>query len=578
MSLFVTSRRFCRSLLAVAMLLFLALYLHLTFTLYERFAYNSFDLGIFHQAVWLISQGETPFVTVRGVHVLGDHFSALLYLLAPLYRLSPSPKNLLFLQTCALTLGAIPAYALARKRLQSETCGLLFGLVYLLHPAHQWSITYEFHPDTFGTPFLLTALYALEAKRFRLYAIALVLLALIKESAGLTVACVGLWAFFKGTNLSSLRYCLKSRSDALLLSTQEHETMSDRRHFRTTGGITVAFGILMLGVSMLIIQHFNQGQPSPYFDLFRHFGSSPEEIARNFAHQPLRFLKDILSPGCLDYFRQLIMPLCFLPLLAPEAACLALPMLLVNIMASRPGMHGIEEHYNAFITPFLFLGTVIGFERLQHWGWFSRWAIRLNLPLWAITGIFAGPLVRPVDTLYSTQPCVPAIRECSEAVSLIPEDASVSAQFALGAHLSRRREIYTFPNPFVQIAYGGTHQALSEVDHVGGTHLAKKLPVTLFTQTRRQAAEYIVLCPLSSMYPLSDESYHGLVIALLQSRCYETRYVGRYVMILQRTPSKQAQLTQLAAQTGKSTQTPEQIDIAYWHWLQGQYIPNGVTP
>ena len=134
------------------MLAFIVAYLRLTFALYDHFAYMTFDLGIFDQAVWLISQGETPFVTTRGLHILGDHFSILLYLLGPIYRLFPHPKTLLTLQTLAMALGAIPAYGLARKRLGGESYGLLFGLVYLLHPAHQWSITYEFHPDTFANP------------------------------------------------------------------------------------------------------------------------------------------------------------------------------------------------------------------------------------------------------------------------------------------------------------------------------------------------------------------------------------------------------------------------------------------
>jgi len=90
----VTVRRVCRFALLVGMSVFFCLFLRLAFTLHDNFAYMTFDLGIFDQAVWLISQGKTPFVTARGIHILGDHFSVILYLLAPIYALVPSPKTL----------------------------------------------------------------------------------------------------------------------------------------------------------------------------------------------------------------------------------------------------------------------------------------------------------------------------------------------------------------------------------------------------------------------------------------------------------------------------------------------------
>ena len=409
-------RRVCRLGLAVAILAYIATFLYLTFTLHARFAYMIFDLGIFDQAAWLISQGKTPFVTARGIHILGDHFSVILYLIAPIYALFPSPKTLLTLQTLAVTLGAVPAYALARKRLHSEPFGLLFGLVYLLHPAHQWSITYEFHPDTFATPLLLAAFYALEAKRGGLYILAVLLIALIKESAGLTLILLGIWAWFR---------C------------------------RRMGAATLIFGAAMLPIAMLTVRYFNNGQPSPYFAIFGRFGSDPIAMAQHFLCHPFTFLSEAFDFGNLYYAGTLLISLCFLPLLAPEILLLSLPMLLVNFMARRSGMHTIEEYYNAFLTPFLILAALIGFQRMEKWNWFTRWLARFNLPLWALTGVFLGPFARPVEAHYGSKPPVEAIVDCRTACTLIPDTASVSAPMALGAHLTGRAQLYTFPNPFV---------------------------------------------------------------------------------------------------------------------------------
>ncbi len=52
---------------------------------HELFHSSAYDLGWFDQAVYLISRGQPPIVSLVGYHVLGDHAALVLYLLAPLY-------------------------------------------------------------------------------------------------------------------------------------------------------------------------------------------------------------------------------------------------------------------------------------------------------------------------------------------------------------------------------------------------------------------------------------------------------------------------------------------------------------
>lgn len=40
---------------------------------HELFQSTAFDLGIFDQAIYLISQGQSPITTIQGFHILGDH-------------------------------------------------------------------------------------------------------------------------------------------------------------------------------------------------------------------------------------------------------------------------------------------------------------------------------------------------------------------------------------------------------------------------------------------------------------------------------------------------------------------------
>ncbi|HTN80980.1 MAG TPA: DUF2079 domain-containing protein, partial [Acidimicrobiales bacterium] len=52
-----------------------------------RFATFSFDLGIYDQAVWLLSRFHDPFVTVRGLEFFGHHVNPILLLFVPFYWL-----------------------------------------------------------------------------------------------------------------------------------------------------------------------------------------------------------------------------------------------------------------------------------------------------------------------------------------------------------------------------------------------------------------------------------------------------------------------------------------------------------
>jgi uncharacterized membrane protein len=61
-----------------------------SFARHLMFQSASADLGIFDQAVYLISQGLEPFSSLMGFHILGDHAAWMWYPLALLYKIYPS--------------------------------------------------------------------------------------------------------------------------------------------------------------------------------------------------------------------------------------------------------------------------------------------------------------------------------------------------------------------------------------------------------------------------------------------------------------------------------------------------------
>jgi uncharacterized membrane protein len=528
--------------LGVAVGVYVVVFLCLTFALYDRLAMMAFDLGIFDQAVWLISQGQTPFVTVRGLHILADHFSLLLYLLAPLYWLWCSPKMLLLTQTVALALGALPLYALARDRTTSAPVALLFALVYLLYPTLQWSNTCEFHPDTFATPFLLGAFYCLTQRRWGWYFVTLILTALTKETAGITILCLGIYALFV---------------------------------HRRVGWLTMALGALAFVIAVETVRGFNDGTPSPYMWLYARYGDSPLAIVWYVLTHPISVAGDLNNEAHGEYFLQLLGPVMFLPLAAPEVFLIASPALMSNLLSGRPSMHDIESYYTALIIPFILAAAVIGYDRLQQRGGpFVRSALLANLVLWSLAGTLWGPLWRDSQTLYST--LTPAgAAEARSLLASIPREASVSAQMALVPQLSHRAHIYTFPNPFSRNACGGTLKARKEIESISGSQLP---PETELNRAIKGAnVDYIALCPSTNRFLLSTETFATCATAVLRHPSYGVIAIGRSALLLQRGFDHRRGLRLLEAQSGRRIGDDGDVPRAYWAWLARESAGTTVT-
>nr|MBA3531964.1 DUF2079 domain-containing protein [Ardenticatenales bacterium] len=72
---------------------------------------TGYDLGIYDQTIWNLSQGriwQTTLVYETGGYY--DHFEPILALLVPLYWLWPDVRVLLIVQAISLGLGSLPIY------------------------------------------------------------------------------------------------------------------------------------------------------------------------------------------------------------------------------------------------------------------------------------------------------------------------------------------------------------------------------------------------------------------------------------------------------------------------------------
>ncbi|HXZ76801.1 MAG TPA: DUF2079 domain-containing protein, partial [Streptosporangiaceae bacterium] len=170
-----------------------AAYTTLSVARYLRLNPGSWDLAIYTQYVRQLAHLHTPVVAVRGpgFNLLGDHFQPIVALIAPFFRLFPTPVTLLVAQALLTAVSVVPVCRAARARLGtgvSRVIGAAYGFSWGL----QQMIIFDFHEIAFAVPLLACSLSALVRRRPRAAAAWALPLVFVKEDQGLTVAAIGL--------------------------------------------------------------------------------------------------------------------------------------------------------------------------------------------------------------------------------------------------------------------------------------------------------------------------------------------------------------------------------------------------
>src|SRR3989338_2684564 len=94
--------------LGSGIMLYIIVFLLISFWKYDNFLYNMLDLGIYTQVFESFKSGNHWYSSIQQSNYLGDHFEPFILALLPFYFLIPHPKILLFLQTIFLSFPAIP--------------------------------------------------------------------------------------------------------------------------------------------------------------------------------------------------------------------------------------------------------------------------------------------------------------------------------------------------------------------------------------------------------------------------------------------------------------------------------------
>jgi uncharacterized membrane protein len=349
---------------------------------------------------------------------LAAHVDPILVLFAPLWWIWPSPHLLLAVQAVVIALGGVPVFLLARKHLASPRAALGFALAYLLYPATGWLTLNEFHPVALATPLLLFAFWYLDEERLLPFALFALAASACKEEIALVVAGFGIW------------YAVA------------------HRRWMTGAAIAIAGGVWAAVAIGIVIPHYNAGAESDFYGRYSEVGGSAGGILETAFTHPLRIVEAALSDRDLHYLLDLVAPLAALCLLAPLVLVAALPELAINLLSSTTTQTSIHFHYTAGLIPPLMIGAIFGAKRLSRW----TFPVATAIVLAAIIGNYRlGPITgwRHVPGGQTFQATAGRVtnhdRIAQRALRLIPGGDVVSATNTLGAHLSARRRVLSFP-------------------------------------------------------------------------------------------------------------------------------------
>ena len=444
------ARRSVLNPLVLGVLMLLAAAVYATFALYRFYQFNSgtYDLGIFDQAIDSYAHFQPGISLIKGLHngfgshfsILGDHFSPILALLAPLYWIYNGPQDLLIAQAVLLTLAIPPLWVFTRRALGGGTRGTAAAYLASVAYALSWpvaaAVSFDFHEVAFAPGLTALAFERLQAGRPRAALLALGGLLLVKEDMGLLVAGAGLVLLVSRRRLSRQRLV----------------------------GAALIIAGLAAAVTALYVLIPAMGGRSDYYFAYGAFGRNMPQALWHIATDPARTLRMLVTPRTkLDTLIWLFGAFGFLPLLSPITLA-AVPLLLERMLSSSAAnWWGVLFHYNAFLVVVVVLGAVDGGVRLGRWvaaaGARPASPIRSSPP--APAGALAGNVALGAAGLLCAMAIMfvpksafdaafrpgffdvttPQISAERAAVEAVPSGVTVAAANKLGPHLVARDSV-----------------------------------------------------------------------------------------------------------------------------------------
>lgn len=368
------------------------------------FQSTAYDLAIFDNGIYLISQGKNPFVSFRGIHILGDHAAFILYVIAGLYKIYPSIYWLFGLQAIALSLGALPIWQLARDEYLRPNLATAITASYLLYPLIFNLNLFDFHPEVLTLPAFFWAFLAAKKNNIFTFSLLLIFILSCREALSLTITAMGVWLI--------------------------------------VGEKKIKFGVISLGVGIIwfilatkvVIPQFS-GEQVAAVARYDFLGVSLREIILNLFLKPQIVSSHLFTLNNLEYLFLLLSPLMwglltkkFYPLIG------ASPILFLNLLTENKEQKDLLHQYSLPILPFLILVVIATLSAKKSWLQKPKHIILWSLVTFftlAKVGYFTSRYLESIDTWSATR----------EALTQITKEGNVLTSANIAPHVTHRTKV-----------------------------------------------------------------------------------------------------------------------------------------
>lgn len=384
---------------------------------------------------WGLSDEEKAALVIRE-RQLGTHFSPIYLVNALIYKLVPTKETLIVTQAAVMALGGLLLFLVAAHVLGGGFLPLVVQACYYLYPPVLNQSIRDVHESMWAPLLAIGIVWALLARRDRLFWVFCLAFFMIKEYSGIFMFFLGLFLVARGERRKGLILLAVSPAWFLLTMKVFIPFFSQSAHAYILGGW---FG-------------------SP-------LGGSPVEMIVNAVRSPSLLADTFLTQENLVFMHRILASWGYLPILSGFFLTTAIGAVLPNLMASNITFKLVWSHYEAAAIPVVALGAVFALARMKVW--LRSLAQRMGAgqfmgtPLVRGLGVLAATAYLGVFTLTFHYPYtnfnlnnffgvgfnhVPKeFANVPKAMAMIPPDASVSTTDTLSTLLAERREIYYFP-------------------------------------------------------------------------------------------------------------------------------------
>jgi len=356
-----------------------------------------------------------------------NHVKLGLYLFLPIYALIPKPETLLVIQSISLGLGAIPLFLFGRRHIQ-EWAACVIALCYLAYYPMHGANFYEMKEPPTAAVFVLTTIWAMDAKRFKTGWVFFFVSMIMREDMPIPLAVIGVFFVLSG---------YRPRTGLVMTAIASIWFVFLRFKVMTDAG--------------------SWWFPNMYKDLYSEPDTGFRSVLKTLISNPAFVLKHIFVEKKFWYLMHLLVPVVFLParrwyLWAAFVPGAILTLLITNY--DPPLMFSFQ--YVMYWGPYLFVAAILAVRAIvaEHpFGGpkgaaavaavaFASFALTYNYGAFPRRDLALQSGYHKIKFGWSAEE-EKTYQDVLALVASVPKDASVAATERVGAHLSGRVDFFT---------------------------------------------------------------------------------------------------------------------------------------